>query len=146
MASTRRTLIAGLFVAGAALAGLSQAQQPRLDFGPVNRDVLDVSLVQLIANAEKFDGRPVRVYGVIQLEFEGNALYLSKEHLHQGIYKNAVWLSPDYALLEAKPEELRKLNGRYVLVEGRFSAKNTGHLGLFSGAIENVTRLMYREK
>lgn len=34
-----------------------------------------VSLVQLIANPDKFDDKPVLVMGFLRLEYEGNATY-----------------------------------------------------------------------
>src|SRR6266850_7297599 len=36
-----------------------------------------VSLLELVARPELFDGKRVRVTGYVHLEFEGNALYLS---------------------------------------------------------------------
>jgi hypothetical protein len=33
-------------------------------------------------------------------------------------------------------------NGGYALVEGRFDARHTGHLGLWSGAIVDIDRCM----
>ena len=35
-------------------------------------DPADVSLIQLIANPQMFDGKLVRVIGFLRLEFEGN--------------------------------------------------------------------------
>ena len=39
----------------------------------------DVSMVQLIATPEKFDGKFVRVHGFLNLGFEGDSLYLHRE-------------------------------------------------------------------
>jgi hypothetical protein len=49
-----------------------------------------VSLVNLIANPDRFHGRWIRVQGVCNLAFEGNALYLSKEDRRHFVTKNAV--------------------------------------------------------
>jgi len=39
----------------------------------------DVSLIQLIANPQAYDGKTVRITGFLHLEFEGNAIYLHNE-------------------------------------------------------------------
>jgi hypothetical protein len=111
------------------------------EYGAATPDAIDVSLVELIANGTRFDGKIVRVDGVIHLEFEASALYLSKEHWRHRVTKNSIWITPDYARLRASSKELAKFNGRYAVVEGRFNSKNGGHFGMFSGAIENVTRV-----
>ena len=37
-----------------------------------------VSLIRLIANPEKYHGKKIQVTGYINLEFEGDAIYLHK--------------------------------------------------------------------
>ena len=135
------------FVALVALSIHSaQAQEPSTDYGTVASRVVHVSLVALLANGKKFDGKIVRVSGVMRLEFEGNGLYLSKDDHAFGISKNALWLSPDYKRLKANAAQLAKLNGRYVLLEGRYKFANNGHKEAFSGALESVNRILLLEK
>lgn len=56
----------------------------------------DVSLIQLIAQPEKFEGKRVRFIGFLRIEFEGNAIYLHREDFDHGIEKNALWVAvPD---------------------------------------------------
>lgn len=47
---------------------------------------LDVSMIQLIARPDDFDGEYVRVVGFYRHEFEGNALYL----LHLGMWSGEI--------------------------------------------------------
>jgi len=94
------------------------------------------SLIELIARPDDYDEKRVRVIGFANLEFEGNALYVSREDFEHMITRNGVWLDVSAAL--AKPHAAR-LPG-YFLVEGLFSAGHRGHMGLWSGAIERVTR------
>jgi hypothetical protein len=60
--------------------GLSSVMQQLLTIavtiGQSQTEPLHVSLIQLIANPEKYDGKQVAVVGFLRLEFEGNALYL----------------------------------------------------------------------
>jgi hypothetical protein len=94
----------------------------------------DVSLVELLARPERFDGRRVRVIGFAHFEFEGNALYLHREDWAHGIPQNGLWLDP-IAATE------RTTSDHYVLVEAAFNARNRGHMGLWSGALEHPTRI-----
>lgn len=94
-----------------------------------------VSMVQLIATPEKFDGKVVFVSGFLRLEFEGNCLYLHKEDYQHAITKNAVWVVRN-AVINAKGDTL---NMHYVLVAGTFNARSKGHRDLNSGSLTNIT-------
>lgn len=102
----------------------------------------NVSMIQLIANPQQYDGKPIRVMAFLHLEFEGNALYLHREDFDKSLLSNAVWISLD----DQKIRTSKKLSGGYVLVEGIFNAKDQGHLGSFSGSIQQVTRLQSWER
>jgi hypothetical protein len=93
-----------------------------------------VSLIELIARPEEFDGRRVRVIGFVRLEFEGNGIYVSREDWEHSISRNGLWIEPPENVLR------QDFQPRYMLVEGRFDAANHGHLGMWSGAIVEVTR------
>jgi hypothetical protein len=76
--------------------------------------------------------------GVGDLEFEGNAIYLSKDDLKYGVTANGLWIKLGEL---ATPYNIAKnYNGKYVIVEGTFNKKNTGHMGLWSGSVENIYR------
>jgi len=95
----------------------------------------DVSLAELITVPERFDGKRVRVVGYAHFEFEGSGLYLHREDSEHLLTKNGVWLTtPAHT-------DLRRVNDRYVLVEGLFVAREHGHMGMWSGTIREVTRL-----
>jgi hypothetical protein len=94
----------------------------------------DVSMVQLIAAPEKFDGKVVRVVGFLSLEFEGVGLYLHREDF-QNETGNSLWIHP--------PEKTDpSLSRHYVQVVGTFEAKAGGHLGAFPAGIGNVTKII----
>ena len=102
-----------------------------------NQYAEDVTMIQLIANPEKYDGKLVRVIGVGNLEFEGNCLSLSKEDLKYGV-GNSIWIE-----LSAKAityEEAKNYNGKYVIVEGIFDQDDCGHMDMFRGAIKSISR------
>jgi hypothetical protein len=101
------------------------------------KDINDVSIIQLISNPEKFDGKCVRLIGFVHLEFEGDAMYLHEVDYENRLTKNGLWLeiSEDFY-----GKDKQKYTHKYVLVEGIFSANNEGYMNLFSGAIENIKR------
>lgn len=100
--------------------------------------IQEVTIIQLIATPEKYDGQRIRVVGVGNLEFEGNAIYLSKEDLSYRIY-HAVWLDFDNNT-SLSYEKAKQYNGKYIIVEGIFDKDESGHMSLFHGAITDITR------
>ena len=98
---------------------------------------VSVSLLQLVATPERFDGKLVRVVGYLWIEFEGTALYLHKEDRVHHLMKNSIFLN----LPESDLKRSKELTGRYALVEGVFNSSDTGHMGLFSGSIHSIRRV-----
>ena len=93
--------------------------------------------MELIANPRTFDGLRVRVTGYLHLEFEGNGIYLHQDDHTHGLYRNGLWV--DFARNPPRPPAC---NRSYALIEGVFDAGDTGHMGLWSGAIHDVGRCM----
>jgi hypothetical protein len=94
-----------------------------------------VSIVQLIATPEKFDGKVVQVMGFLRLEFEGDAIYLHEDDYRHAIHKNGLMVVTNPKI----DMEADKLNLHYVVLEGTFDANNHGNMGLNSGTITNIT-------
>jgi hypothetical protein len=127
-----RALVALVIIVGMSRVSPAQLESPRLD--KANQNAISVSLITLIANPERYEGKVVRVIGFVQLEFEGNAIYVHEEDFRRAITDNALWLDV--------PRGFRGYEaGSYAIVEGTFTAKDRGHMGMFSGDIKNVTRL-----
>ena len=97
---------------------------------------LNVSMVQLIANPKDYDGKVVALIGFLTLEFEGNAIYLHRDDYTHAICKNGLWIDASADMVKRYAE----LDHKYVCVVGTFDAKEMGHMGLWSGSIQNVTR------
>jgi len=88
-----------------------------LAYGKTSHDAIEVSLINLIATPEQYDGKLVRVIGVGEVKFESNGLYFSKDDYKKVITKNAVWLELDEKLLETTYENLKKSNGSMFLLK-----------------------------
>jgi len=97
---------------------------------------LDVSIIQLIAYPEDYDGKFVRLIGFVNLEFEGTIICLHEEDCRRGIMSNCLWVNPSDEILRKRSDYHQK----YVLIEGIFSAKDHGHLGMYPGAIQKISR------
>jgi len=95
---------------------------------------INVSLIQLIANPKEYDGKFVRVGGFASFEFEGDAIYLHKDDMRYCLTKNGLWL--DTGSLGKQ-----KFNGKYVSVEAIFNATSKGHMGLWSGSLQRISRM-----
>ena len=93
-----------------------------------------ISMIHLLGNPEKFDNKKVRITGYMNLEFEGNALYVRKDDFENMMSENSIWLD----LTNTKRPEF---NSAYAIIEGTFLAGNRGHMGMFSGALTQITRI-----
>jgi hypothetical protein len=97
-----------------------------------------VSLIALIADPASYEGHRVQVVGYLNLEFEGNGLYVSKSDFDASVPRNAIWIDSNLWRDKAKS---RRLSRRYALAEGTFTATGHGHVGLFAGELRQITRL-----
>ncbi|MDO3696026.1 hypothetical protein QVZ41_14330 [Wenyingzhuangia sp. chi5] len=98
-----------------------------------------VSIINLIASPEKYHNKKIQVIGYLNIEFEGNGIYLHKEDYDNGIEKNGLWVSFTKKTWEKLKK--KKINKTYVIIEGTFNMEDKGHMGLFSGEIEKITRI-----
>lgn len=99
----------------------------------------NVSLVKLIANPEKYDGKRIQVIGYLHLEFEGNAIYLHGEDYKHGLSENSFWV--EFSSKLTKKRDLNKFNDKFVIIIGTFKANEKGHMGMFGGTLDNIVRL-----
>ena len=111
---------------------------------------LHVSIIQLIANPAEYHGKKILVEGVVDLSYEGTAVYLCIDNWYYLASKNAIWLKIPLEVIDDElwyyingrlisEEDAREYNGKYVLIEGTFDMYDTGHRDLFSGGIFDIT-------
>ena len=101
---------------------------------PVSAGAREPSLLQLLADPSRYEGRKVLVTGYCRLEFQGTAIFLHKQDYTHTLAHH-LWLVFPPASITAKIKNID-----YCLVEGVFKPKNKGHMSLYRGAIENITR------
>ena len=97
-----------------------------------------VSMITLIAAPEKYHDKGVHVIGYLNLEFEGNAIFLDELDFENSNTKNAIWLSFSR---KADMKEIMKLNGKYVMIQGVFNKDYKGHMSLFAGSIDEIIQV-----
>ena len=116
--------VAALVCVSCVLAMRAQAPQQ-----PIN-----VSLVQLIATPEKYDGKLVLVSGFLDMGREGDLLFLHEEDDDNVILQNAIWVRRS----EQMTKDKLTLNRKYVQVTGVFKVGYTEQLGVPPNGISDV--------
>jgi hypothetical protein len=97
----------------------------------------EVQLADLLTAPGNFRRTLVRVSGWSRVEFEGNALYPTREAWERRDGNGAVWLELGWPV----SPEIRALDGAHVVVEGRFVPDNHGHLAAFGGTLQEIQRI-----
>lgn len=98
-----------------------------------NDDIYCVSLINLIASPEKFDGKRVSVSGIMCMQYEETVLYLSYDDYDNMVTKNSIWIDVD--------SENTELNKVPVIIEGTYHKVNDGFINMCSGSISDITRI-----
>jgi hypothetical protein len=106
--------------------------------GSTREDYLPISLIQLIASPDRYEGKKVHVVGFVHLEFEGNAIYLHREDYKQGLTAKALWLSDPKCFTSTKHD--KEFVSGYAIVTGIFTAEHHGHFDLFAGEIHDISQ------
>ena len=144
MATTRKQFIFHILFLTLSLTAYGQSNKDTVDETEMKPyQLLDVqenvSLVKLIVNPEKYDGKRIQVIGYLHLEFEGQAIYLHEEDFKHSISENSFWVNFSSKL--TKKQNPTKFNDKYVIVIGTFKAKEKGHMAMFGGTLDNIVRL-----
>ena len=137
----------------------TRAGLPELAKSQANRDAIDVPLTKspnlefntsfaaLLANPDRYHGKKIRLEGFLHVEFEGNAIYSSKDHADHLITHEAFWVSFDKVAIPFEgivgPKEFHR---RWVMIEGTFDKNRRGHLSGWSGEINDIDRVLALEK
>ena len=119
------------------------------------KDYTEVSMIDLIANPEKYDGKKVQVKGVGEIMFEDTTLYFSEES-HFYLTADQLWLN-----ISNDPNEedlwwiingekihwedaIDKYSGKYIEVYGTFDMNDHGHMSASRYGAIDVDKLFDR--
>jgi hypothetical protein len=105
-------------------AGVGQSLGPRVP--------TPISLVQIIANPDRFDRKDISTVGFIEFQDTQGILYLNQVDQDARLLPNA--LSVDFGS-HVNADDRRLLNLKYVYVMGKFDAQDRGPRSEQSGSI-----------
>ncbi len=99
-----------------------------------------VSFEQLLKDPNQFDKKKIELVGIFHYGMEEAGLTNKKNP------KNRIWIEFDYAkkMIDKngkslfKDEKLLRYSGKEVKLKGVFNKENTGHLGIYFAAIEDL--------
>lgn len=137
------SVIIAVLVVFAIILGVDIYKKQLIKFGysetpnSANQYAKDVTMIQLIATPEKYDGELVRVKGVSSFDFEESSISLNKEDFKYRL-GNSIWIELGERAISY--EEAYQYNGEYVIVEGIFDKDDRGHLDMHCGSIKNISR------
>jgi hypothetical protein len=111
---------------------------------PSERPPPVVSMIELLAHKEGFEGKLVQVSGFLSVRFEDNALYFDENAYLHTFTENALWVDFD----DTDRPTFAKYNKHSGYVIGVFRSSGcNGHLCLYGGRIEGAKPgLMFQER
>ena len=110
-----------------------------------NKRGIRVSIIDLIANPDRYHGKLVFLSAFVTLELENMSLCMTREVASS---RDCLWLEidpgpyeteEDLTRYQAAEERWKPYNHKRISIRGTFNKTNAGHFGGSSGAIENVT-------
>jgi len=104
---------------------------------PQTQSPAHVSVIQLIANPERYEGKLVSVTGFIHIGREQDLFYLGEADFNHSIVENALW----FHLSEQMGKDWQELNRKYVGIVGIFSARHEGPYGCPNGGFPDIKRV-----
>lgn len=102
-------------------------------------EIQNISLVELIANPNKYHKKKIKVAGYFSNEHDGRAIYISKNDFITGIYKNGIYLY--YGNLPMQKFEIEPPYQGYVTIIGVYNKDMKGSYNFYSGGFEEVISL-----
>lgn len=129
---------------------LSIGQSVKADI-EIGNGLIKTSLIKLIVNPEKYDGKRVAFVGWLRNGAEDTMVFISKDDADYRIEENGLWI--DIPSSAGKSETIEPVRKGCVYVEGTFRKARSsrpgfgrGHMGMCQGVITDVTTLKKEKK
>jgi hypothetical protein len=109
--------------------------------------IWSLSITDLLSDPQRYDGQRVQVAGFISLdqpplyEEAGDGIYVSHRPVEAADYKKGLSLR-----LPVNHPQRTQFKGRLGEVDGTFHKDDTGHMGLWSGTMSDITSLKKRSR
>lgn len=101
-----------------------------------NEPVEHVSIIQLIANPQTYDGHRVQLAGYVVTEFECQAIYLDRESYKHCVSANSIGIDHDFS------RTAKEANHRYCLISGMFRITPTNYVPLAVGKLCDLSQIL----
>lgn len=100
------------------------------------RNYAQVSLIRLLANPERYDGKYIMVEGIAYFDskYGINGIFLTRDDKRAGNGLNGL-----FVVFNPTLPKVDHLNEQYVLARGTFRAHEKGRLDSFSSSLFDVT-------
>lgn len=106
------------------------------------KTIKNVSIIELIASPEKFDGELITVTGFTFVSPTRSLMYISHIDYEHNIHYNTIGLALDR--IEKRPGYIMQKNDKvqkqYSIIQGTFNAKRKMGNLIHMGTIEKITR------
>ncbi|RFZ94723.1 hypothetical protein D0C36_04070 [Mucilaginibacter conchicola] len=106
-----------------------------------SQKVLDAEILGLVLNPTIFDHHYIRVRGYLHIGQEQNVLYDDKYDYDKSIQENALWI--DTTTLKSKFPNFKWFSAKYVLIEGKFDARNANDAGRCAGKLTDIKKIEF---
>lgn len=113
------------------LSGPASAAPQSTDFQPPPT----VGVANVLESAHRYAGRSVTVYGFVVWQYEGNAIYATEDDYRSQRNERGLWVDQP----PLTQSQVRASSGKFGYVTGKFDSQRRGHMGLWGGAITEVT-------
>jgi hypothetical protein len=90
-----------------------------------------VSIFELISTPEKYHEKHVSLAGYVRFEFEGNAIYATKEHFTNRLTRDALWI-------DVTGLKVGSFREGYAYIGGKFDQYDGGHFRVFPGGLYEI--------
>jgi hypothetical protein len=98
-----------------------------------------VSLAEVLAHPDTYHGKRVSVTGFYHGEFEGSSFAVDEIASRKWAYERSVWRGRVSTF--ADRSAIKDRNDSWLRVEGVFLRGPGGHLGLWPGVLDRITRI-----
>lgn len=103
-----------------------------------NSIVERVSIINLIATPEKYDGKCIIVKGFFINEFENRTLFLDKTSAENYLFENGITLIFDSTI---NKDKLNKYQNQYIEMEGIFNKAKNNNKNSFTHYISKIYKI-----
>ena len=106
-------------------------------------------MTELFEKPEEYNNKLIKISGIVDMEFEGTKLYISKESYDYMINQNAVYIDVDNGICITSDlyddiyNFLQQANGKEAIIEGVFLYESNS---MYAGVIDKISYFEYKNE